>query len=99
VSPAEAGAATVTAICLAVLAAYRILCWLLDRNIRARRDENRELDQWQQTAADAARRSEADVQADLAKARAALDLTTCLAIWQATQHDIPHQTRRTEDNQ
>jgi len=86
-------------ICLAVLAAYRILCWLLDRHIRARRDENRELDQWQQTTADAARRSEADVQRDIAKARAALDLATCRAIWPDAPTRITHQTRRTEEDQ
>lgn len=98
-SPAEAGAVTLTVIVVAILAAYRILCWLLDRHIRARREENLELDRWQQTAADAVRRDEDDVRRDLAKAKAALDLTTCLAIWDITPHDIPHQTRRTEDPQ
>lgn len=56
---------------------------------------------FQRTAAEAARsrRTEADVRRDLDKARAALDLADCLAIWDATQHDIPHQTRRTEEDQ
>lgn len=51
-------------------------------------------------------RTEDDVRADVTAAKAdrdqlqaADDLTACLAIWDATQHDIPHQTRRTEDNQ
>ncbi|MGW6703560.1 hypothetical protein ACWGDE_01520 [Streptomyces sp. NPDC054956] len=101
-SPGEAAAVTVAVICAAVYVAYRILCWLLDRSIRARREENLELDRWQQTAYDAARRNEDDVRRDLAKAKAALDLTTCLAIWNITPHDIPHQTRktrRTEEDQ
>lgn len=44
-------------------------------------------------------RTEADVQADRADARRALDLATCIAIWDITPHDIPHQTRRTEEDQ
>lgn len=40
-SPAEAGAATVTVICVAVIAAYRYLCWLLDRHIRRRTEHLR----------------------------------------------------------
>ncbi|WP_327307948.1 hypothetical protein OG730_34750 [Streptomyces sp. NBC_01298] len=56
---------------------------------------------FQATAKQAARapRDEDAVRTDLAKARAALDLTTCLAIWDITPHDIPHQTRRTEEDQ
>lgn len=57
-------------------------------------------------AAARAPRTAAQVQRDLDAAKAdrqqvqaALDLAECLAIWNATQHDIPHQTRRTEDNQ
>ncbi|MGW6946132.1 hypothetical protein ACWGHD_04315 [Streptomyces xanthophaeus] len=52
--------------------------------------------------ASTAARTEADVQEDLAKARAALDFATCIAIWQITPHDIPQQTRhhpRTEEDQ
>lgn len=87
-SPAEAGAATVTVICLAVLAAYRILCRLLDRHIRARRQERAELADWQARAAQAAR--------DVDAARAARDLTTCKAIW--AQPAIPDHARRTEED-
>lgn len=90
-SPAEAGAATVTVICVAVIAAYRTLCRLLDRHIRARRQERAALAQWQARAAQVAR--------DVDAARAASDLAKCQAIWAATQHDIPHQTRRTEEDQ
>ncbi|MEW1803260.1 hypothetical protein ACIGO7_35595 [Streptomyces virginiae] len=63
---------------------------------------------FQATARAAARapRTAAEVQRDLDAAKAdrqqvqaALDLGECLAIWNATTHNIPHQTRRTEDNQ
>ncbi|MFI8499410.1 hypothetical protein ACIGFK_13075 [Streptomyces sp. NPDC085524] len=90
-SPAEAGSVTVTVICVAVIAAYRILCWRLDRHIRARRQQRLDLAAWQSHAAQAAR--------DVDAARAARDLAECIAIWNATQHDIPHQTRRTEEDQ
>ncbi|MFF4644916.1 hypothetical protein [Streptomyces sp. NPDC001389] len=90
-SPDEAAAATLTVIVVAVIAAYRILCWLLDRHIRTRRKERAELALWEARAKQAA--------ADLDAARAARDLKTCLAIWNATPHDIPHQTRRTEEGQ
>lgn len=94
-SPWEAvGACIATAIGL-----YLIGSWLLDRSIRARREEDLEIDRWQRTARNAARRNETKVRSDLAKARAALDLTTCQAIWNITQHDVPHQTRRTEEDQ
>lgn len=59
---------------------------------------------FQQTAADAAR-TEATVAEDVAARKAARqqeatdDLTACLAIWNITPHDIPHQTRRTEEDQ
>lgn len=52
---------------------------------------------WEDTTT--ARRTEADVHRDLAEARAALDLAECQAMWAATPHNIPQQTRRTEDNQ
>ena len=81
-SPAEAGATTVTVICVAVIAAYRILCWLLDRHIRARRQQRLDLATWQARAAQAAR-----------------DLAACRAIWPAAPTHIPHQTRRTEEDQ
>lgn len=78
------------------------LIWLsfsvLDWRIRRRTDRR-----FQTTATQAARapRDEDDLRRDLAKARAALDLTSCLAIWDITPHDIPHQTRgprRTEED-
>lgn len=75
-----------------VLAASLILAWAW--RSAAREDQI----QFQQTAADAARRTEDDVLRDLAKARSELDLTTCLAIWNITPHDIPTQ-RRTEEDQ
>ncbi|MFE2326086.1 hypothetical protein ACFXD5_19525 [Streptomyces sp. NPDC059385] len=90
-SPAEAGATTVTVICVAVIAAYRYLCWLLDRHIRQRRQERLDLAAWQARAAQAAR--------DANAFRAARDLAECIAIWNRTPHDIPHQTRRTEEDQ
>jgi hypothetical protein len=46
---------------------------------------------FQQTAQQAA--------ADVAATRAARDLATCKAIWHTTPHDIPHPTRRTEEDQ
>lgn len=56
---------------------------------------------FQQTA-----RTDATVAEDVAATKAARrqqeaadDLTTCLAIWDTTPHDTPHQTRRTEDPQ
>lgn len=59
---------------------------------------------FQQTAKQAAR-TETDVLRDLAAAKtqreriqAAADLADCIAIWNTTQHDIPHQTRRTEED-
>ena len=93
------GACLAAAVGLLVIATHGWDAW---HKRRARHEEDLELDRWQQTAADAARRDESDVKADLAKARAALDLTTCLAIWNVTPHDIPHQTRktrRTEEDQ
>jgi hypothetical protein len=99
-SPSEAGAATLTVIILAILAAYRILCWLLDRHIRARREVRR----WQQTTS--TRRTRADVEADLAAAREARQLVEQHAFDQefariiaAEFPTIPHQTRRTEEDQ
>ncbi|MGW3321088.1 hypothetical protein [Streptomyces virginiae] len=51
-------------------------------------------------------RTEAEVQRDLDAAKAdrrqvqsVLDLTDCIAIWNITPHDIPHQIRRTEEDQ
>ena len=70
---------------------YAGVAWAWYGAIRADRKH------WQRTTA--ARRTEADVRAHHAKIRAANDLTTCLAIWQATTHDIPQQTRRTEEDQ
>lgn len=90
-SPAEAAAATVAVITVGVIALYRFLCWQLDRHIRTRQQERAELARWQDRAAQAA--------ADLDAARSARDLKTCLAIWNTTPHDIPHQTRRTEEDQ
>ncbi|MFJ8016189.1 hypothetical protein [Streptomyces sp. NPDC096339] len=89
-SPAEAGATTVLVICVAVLAAYRYLCWLLDRHIRARRQQRLDLAAWQARAAQAAR--------DVNAARAARDLAACRAIWPDAPTRIPNQTRRTEDD-
>jgi recombinational DNA repair ATPase RecF len=91
-SPAEAAAATVTVICVAVIAAYRTLCWLLDRHLRARRAERAELAQWQARAA--------EVAADVETARRQREIAQLEAWLQLSPHrKIPHQTRRTEEDQ
>ncbi|MFK0045471.1 hypothetical protein ACIQU4_15360 [Streptomyces sp. NPDC090741] len=80
---------------LAALAAS----WAFDRWHKPRTTRR-----FQRTARQAAR-TEATVANDVAAAKkdrlkqAADDLADCLAIWDATQHDIPHQTRRTEEDQ
>lgn len=51
----------------------------------------RGIQRWQRTARQAAH--------DVADTRRARDLATCIAICDATQHDIPHQTHRTEEDQ
>lgn len=75
--------------------ASKALDWRIKRRTRRR---------FQRTARQAAR-NEADVLRDIAAARtardrlqAAADLDTCLAIWNTTPHNIPHQ-RRKEDPQ
>lgn len=59
-----------------------------------------------QASAKKAARTEVTVAEDVAAAKtareqheAADDMATCLAIWDITPHDIPHQTRRTEEDQ
>ncbi|WP_405531583.1 hypothetical protein OG592_27270 [Streptomyces avidinii] len=59
---------------------------------------------FQRTARQAAR-TETTVAEDVAaekrrrqQVEAAEDLSACLAIWNTTPHDIPHQTRRTEED-
>ncbi|WP_412078987.1 hypothetical protein ACLF6K_37220 [Streptomyces xanthophaeus] len=45
-------------------------------------------------------RTEADVQADLTEARRALEIAACYAIWPDPPREksqLPHQTRRTEE--
>lgn len=93
-----AGACIATAIGL-----YLIGTWALDLHIRR---SNRR--RWNHTTRQAARapRTEAEVQRDLDAAKAArrqvqsaLDLAECRAIWTATQHDIPHQTRQPRKDQ
>ncbi|MFJ8208159.1 hypothetical protein [Streptomyces sp. NPDC096033] len=82
-SAAEAGAATVAVICVAVYAAYRILCWLLGRHIRARRAERAE------AAADKAARRQQEI----------AQLEAWLQLHPHRKNTIPHQTRRTEEDQ
>ncbi|MFD8949410.1 hypothetical protein ACFV0B_11205 [Streptomyces xanthophaeus] len=77
----------------AIVAFVFTAAWILRRLTRT---EPADTKRWQQITA---ARTEADVQEDLAKARAALDFATCIAIRQITPHDIPHQTRRTEEDQ
>jgi hypothetical protein len=98
VSPGEAAAATVIVICAAVYVAYRILCWLLDRSIRARREEDLELDRWQQTAADAARATHAaDAAAAIRKEREIAELyAMCPDVIRVIELPNP---RRTEEGQ
>lgn len=94
---------TVGACIATAIGLYLVGSWAL--GIRIRRSNRR---RWKHTTRQAARapRTEAEVQHDLDAAKAArrqiqraLDLAECEAIWGATQHGIPHQTRRTEDNQ
>lgn len=84
-------ACTGIAVGLCLIATYGWDAWHKNRTTR----------RFQRSARQAARgpRTEAEVRDDLDKARAALDLAECLAIWNATQHDIPHQIRRTEEDQ
>lgn len=74
------------------LAALVLLAWAWYG--ACREDDKR----WQQTAADAARRTEDDVRRDLATARAALDLAECQAIWPDAPTRIPNP-RWTEEPQ
>ncbi|KIF02233.1 hypothetical protein PL81_31195 [Streptomyces sp. RSD-27] len=93
-SPEEAAAAALTVIVGAVLAAWRLLCWLLDRHIRARWQERAELALWQARAAEAARDvAEAHRQQEIAQLDAWLQLRP------RPKNTIPHQTRRTEEDQ
>lgn len=96
-SPAEASAATLTVICGAILAAYRILCWLLDRHIRARSEARR----WQQTTSARRTSTEADAAAREARALVEQHVTDLkfARIIAAEFPTIPHQTRRTEEDQ
>ncbi|KOU20925.1 hypothetical protein ADK52_25375 [Streptomyces sp. WM6372] len=81
-SPAEAAWATVVVTCAAVWAAYRFLCWLLDRKLRRLRQR------------------ELRVARDLEVARLTKTRREFARIIAAEfPADIPHQTRRTEDNQ
>jgi hypothetical protein len=89
-SPAEAGAATVTVICVAVIAAYRTLCWLLDRHVRKLRARRTQLERdlarykaWRHTAA--VEQQPGDPYSD-----DRINAELCF---------IPHQTRRTEEDQ
>lgn len=77
-----------------------VASWAL--NLRTRTRDRR---CFQRTAKQAAR-TETTVAEDVATKKAsrnqneaAEDMATCLAIWDITPHDIPHQTRRTEDPQ
>ncbi|GAA3268055.1 hypothetical protein [Streptomyces lavendulae] len=91
-SPAEASAATLTVICVAVIAVYRILCWLLDRHIRARREERAELARWEAREKQAA----ADVEAARRQGEIA-QLEAWLQLPNRPKNVIPHH--RTEEDQ
>ncbi|MFD5419436.1 hypothetical protein ACFWJT_15605 [Streptomyces sp. NPDC127069] len=93
-SPAEAAAATLTVIVVAILAAWRLLCWLLDRHLRARWQERAELALWQARAAEAARDG-----AEARRQREVAQLEAWLQLRPRPKNVIPHQTRRTEEDQ
>lgn len=98
-SPGETvGACIATAAGLYLIATYGWDAWHKRRTHR----------RFQATAKQAARapRTKATVAEDVANKKAAreqteaaADLTTCLAILDITPHDIPHQARRTEEDQ
>jgi hypothetical protein len=72
--------------------------WALNRLPRATADES-DQDDWDQTAADAAR---ADVDADVAETRRQreiADLEATYKIRSPRRNTIPQQTRRTEEDQ
>lgn len=81
-----AGACIAAAVGICLIASWAFDLWHRPRTIR----------RFQQTARHAAR-PEAHVRADLVAGKeAAEDLAACIAIWDLTHHDTPHQ--RTEED-